>query len=210
MKIKIFKIFFLTVAIIGGYAFFLSDNSFFKPSQPAYLSYNGQRIEAVGQADLTDASLRNKKLKTTPERPELIMRPDLKASPLMNPGQSNSGKAETLLLVNGNASNNSSRNRKTDQGNAEIGNSVMIAGMSRSRASGSAGSSQYAAMAVQKVTVENTSINPTQSAPNGTEANNEDDPPFPGDPGQMPVGDGLWFLLGSVAVYALLKRRNLK
>jgi len=36
----------------------------------------------------------------------------------------------------------------------------------------------------------------------------EDDPPFPGDPGQMPVGDGLGFLLLAAAGYALMKRKS--
>lgn len=33
----------------------------------------------------------------------------------------------------------------------------------------------------------------------------EDDPPFPGDPGQMPVGDGLGFLLLAAAGYLIIK-----
>jgi len=36
-------------------------------------------------------------------------------------------------------------------------------------------------------------------------ASNEDDPGFPGDPGQMPVGDGVWFLLGASFLFILLK-----
>lgn len=35
----------------------------------------------------------------------------------------------------------------------------------------------------------------------------EDDPGFPGDPGQMPLTDGTLFLLGAVAMYALIKRK---
>ncbi len=36
----------------------------------------------------------------------------------------------------------------------------------------------------------------------------EDDPPFPGDPGDLPVGDGLGLLLLAAAGYALKKRKS--
>lgn len=39
-------------------------------------------------------------------------------------------------------------------------------------------------------------------------ASMEDDPPFPGDPGDLPVGDGLGFLLLTAAGYALKKRKS--
>lgn len=39
-------------------------------------------------------------------------------------------------------------------------------------------------------------------------ASMEDDPPFPGDPGDLPVGDGLGFLLLAAAGYALKKRKS--
>lgn len=37
---------------------------------------------------------------------------------------------------------------------------------------------------------------------------NEDDPDFPGDPGQMPLSDGVWFLLGTAAAYAIYKKKS--
>ena len=40
---------------------------------------------------------------------------------------------------------------------------------------------------------------------------NDDDPGFPGDPGQgLPVGDGFQFLMGSALVYFIYKKLNFK
>lgn len=34
------------------------------------------------------------------------------------------------------------------------------------------------------------------------------DDELPGDPGQMPVPDGIWFLLGTAAAYAIYKKKS--
>lgn len=42
------------------------------------------------------------------------------------------------------------------------------------------------------------------------DATNDDDPGFPGDPGQLPVGDGFILLLGAGFIYFLYKKLILK
>ncbi len=41
-------------------------------------------------------------------------------------------------------------------------------------------------------------------------ATNEDDPGFPGDPGQLPVGDGFVILLGAGFIYFLIRKNHFK
>jgi len=60
----------------------------------------------------------------------------------------------------------------------------------------------------QRKPFEETDISMLSSQNRSMRAPAEDDPPFPGDPGQMPVGDGLGFLLLAAAGYALMKRKS--
>jgi hypothetical protein len=60
----------------------------------------------------------------------------------------------------------------------------------------------------QRKPFEETDISMLSSQNRPMRAPAEDDPPFPGDPGQMPVGDGLGFLLLAAAGYALMKRKS--
>lgn len=57
----------------------------------------------------------------------------------------------------------------------------------------------------QRKPFEETDISMLSSQNRSMRAPAEDDPPFPGDPGQMPVGDGLGFLLVAAAGYLIIK-----
>jgi len=57
----------------------------------------------------------------------------------------------------------------------------------------------------QRKPFEETDISMLSSQNRPMRAPAEDDPPFPGDPGQMPVGDGLGFLLVAAAGYLIIK-----
>ena len=57
----------------------------------------------------------------------------------------------------------------------------------------------------QRKPFEETDVSMLSSTTKPMRAPAEDDPPFPGDPGQMPVGDGLGFLLVAAAGYLIIK-----
>lgn len=62
----------------------------------------------------------------------------------------------------------------------------------------------------QRKPFEETDVSMLSSQNRPMRAPTEDDPPFPGDPGQMPVGDGLGFLLLAAAGYAFYKMKKSK
>ncbi len=62
----------------------------------------------------------------------------------------------------------------------------------------------------QRKPFEETDVSMLSSQNRPMRAPAEDDPPFPGDPGQMPVGDGLGFLLLAAAGYAFYKTKKSK
>ncbi len=57
----------------------------------------------------------------------------------------------------------------------------------------------------QRKPCEETDVAMLAPTPNPMRAPMEDDPPFPGDPGDLPVGDGLGFLLLAAAGYLIIK-----